>query len=138
MIDLEDVKLWISRRRLDIKYWGEMITQVTISSFVNDEGKTEYVQTWEYIRRKDRQHDAKELSGEKNMWLVDRIDRKDYPNWATDAKHLTATGAYNFMMDRSIDKVYKNFKDWEHINIKTVIIVVLVIIGIAYAVFLVS
>lgn len=134
---MNEIKIFCQHLLDQIRTKNGMITQVTISTRVNDEGKTEYVQTWEWIRKEDRQPDAKQMSGERNMWLVDRIEKKPYPEFATDDKRLTATGAYNFLMDKSIDRVYNNFKDWQHIPIKTAIIAVLVIVGVGYAIFLV-
>lgn len=122
---------WIYRRKLDLKH-KDMITQITIETITNQDGKMELVETWEYIRLEDRDPNAKELSGEKNKWLVDRTYKQQYPEWATNSKRLTATGANDWMEDRSIDKIYNKFKDWQHVSLKTAVIIGVVAIGVIY------
>lgn len=118
---------------MDLKY-GDMVTLITLESFKNSEGQTEITQRWEYIRKAEIPNNAKEMTGERNKYLLNKTEEQEYPEWAVNQTHLTATGAYDWLISTKIfDKIYNEFKDWQHIDFKTFLIAALVIIGAIYA-----
>lgn len=124
-----DFKDWFNRRKMDFKY-GNMVTLITLSSFKNDQGLTELKQEWTYIRKSELNKNAKEMIGEKKHYLLDLTEKQEYPEWAVNQTNLTAVGAYDWLISSKIyDKIYNEFKDWQHIDIKTVFFAGLVFIG---------
>lgn len=132
-----DLKDWIKRRRMDLKY--EMATLITLKSYRNQKGLIEISEEWQYIQKSAIPPAAKEMTGERNKYLLNLMEEPKYPEWAINQTSLTATGAYDWLLSTKIfDKIYNEFRDWEHIDFNTIIMVGAVMIGIIYAVYIMT
>lgn len=130
---INEFKDWLKRRKLDFKY-GDMVTLITLSSFKNDQGLTELKQEWTYIRKGELNKDAKEITGAWNHYLLDLTEKQNYPEWAVNQKSLTATTAYDWLLSTKIlDKIYNEFKGWQHIDFKPIFLAAVVLLGAIYA-----
>lgn len=132
---MTDFKDWLLRRKMDFKF-GDMTTLITLESFKNSKGQVELIQKWEYIRKNQLSQDAKELTGVHNCYLLDKTEEQIYPDWAVNQKSLTATGAYDWLLSSQIyNKIYNEFKDWQHIDLKTALFGALILIGAIYGLY---
>lgn len=131
-----EFKEWLKRRKMDFKF-GDMATLITLSSFKNDQGLTELKQEWTYIRKCQLPENAKEMTGTRNHYLLDITEKQEYPEWALNSKNLTATGAYDWLLStKMLDKIYNEFKDWHHIDMQSIFLACLILIGAVYGLYI--